>query len=93
MPTSCAWQLGLVGVHRQGPAGNYVLGAQAVHLCVACLGCSSQPWPGEAGPRPPLGGKHLMAPDGSEVLAAVGITQLHCVNRRPSEQDGKELRD
>lgn len=88
-PGSWAW----VGARRQGLEGDYVLGAQAVHLWVACLGCSSQPWPGEAGPRPPLGGKHPMAPDGSEAQAAVGVTQLYWMNRWPSEWDGKELLD
>lgn len=91
-----------MGAHRQGTGGSYVLGVRATHLqlpagvAAVSLGQERQGSPGrklQDRPRSHQGGSHLMAPDGSKVLPAVGTTQLHWVDRWPSEQDGKELGD
>lgn len=83
-----------VGARRQGAGGSYVPGAWATHLWVAMvsLGQERQGFPGrqlQARPRSHLRGNHLMAPDGSKVLPAVATTQLHWVDRWPSDQDGR----
>ena len=89
-----------MGARQQGTGGSYVLGVQATHLqlpagvAAVSLGQERQGSPGKKlQDRSHRGGSHLMAPDGSKVLPAVGTAQLHWVDRWPSEQDGQELGD
>ena len=74
----------------QGEARSRECGPHS--FAVVSVGQERQGFPGrqlQAKPRSHLRGTHLMAPNGSRVLPAVGTTQLHWVDRWPSDQDSR----
>lgn len=81
-----------VGARRrgQGEARSRERGPHTFAVVSLCQ--ERQGFPGrqlQARPRSHLRGNHLMAPDGSKVLPAIGTTQLHWVGRWPSDQDSR----